>query len=192
MKGLSENIASVNAKMGALETEREHAIASSRTIIRSTKRIIHGIHTGSPEPDLLRSAMSDMESLTMSLGPEMRSSGPVEDAMMELAEAALFDAVCRDAPLPSPEDICVSPQSWALGLADCLGEMRRIALSMLMEDRLEDAKRMFSSMEEICAEIMLFDVPDAIMPMRRKQDIARGVMEKTRTDLANAIVMRRA
>jgi translin len=69
--------------------------------------------------------------------------------------------------------------------------MRRALLDMLMEGDTERAGALFSEMEEICGEIMLFDVPDAILPIRRKQDVARGLKETTRTDLANAVVMAR-
>lgn len=44
-------------------------------------------------------------------------------------------------------------------------------------------------MEELSDAIMIFDVPDAIVPLRRKQDISRGVMEKTRSDMMMAKLM---
>ena len=191
MKGLSDNISSVNGRMEALEADREKAISESRGIIRSTKRIIHSIHLSEPYEDLLRATEEDMRRLAESIDPRIASSGPVQDAMAELAEASLFHSIMTGEMLPSHSSLGISPQAWVLGLADCLGEMRRALLDMLMEGDTERAGALFSEMEEICGEIMLFDVPDAILPIRRKQDVARGLMEKTRTDLANAVVMAR-
>jgi translin len=191
MKGLSDNISSVNGRMEALEADREKAISESRGIIRSTKRIIHSIHLSEPYEDLLRATEEDMRRLAESIDPRIASSGPVQDAMAELAEASLFHSIMTEGMLPSHSSLGISPQAWVLGLADCLGEMRRALLDMLMEGDTERAGALFSEMEEICGEIMLFDVPDAILPIRRKQDVARGLMEKTRTDLANAVVMAR-
>jgi translin len=36
---------------------------------------------------------------------------------------------------------------------------------------------------------MTFDIKDSVAPLRRKQDIARGIMERSRTDLATAKIM---
>jgi translin len=43
-------------------------------------------------------------------------------------------------------------------------------------------------MEDIYELLMSFDYPDAILPgMRRRQDMVRGVLEKTRGDLTTAL-----
>jgi translin len=34
---------------------------------------------------------------------------------------------------------------------------------------------------------MRFDYPDALIPIRRKQDVARSLVEKTRGDIAGAV-----
>ena len=73
-----------------------------------------------------------------------------------------------------------------MGMADTIGELRRIVLTHLMESDADTAKELFSVMEIMCEGLMMFDVPDAILPIRRKQDVARGVVEKTRSDLLNA------
>jgi translin len=45
-------------------------------------------------------------------------------------------------------------------------------------------------MEEIYHLLMLFDYPDAITRgLRRKSDLARSMLERTRGDLTNAIEM---
>ena len=60
-----------------------------------------------------------------------------------------------------------------------------------MDGDMDGARRYFSMMEDISGEIMLLDVPDAIAPVRRKQDIARGIMDRTRSDMTTAAVVGR-
>jgi translin len=124
--------------------------------------------------------------------PEVLFSGPVADAMMELAEACILSSIVLGKEIPSYSSLNITPQAWVLGLADCLGEMRRILLDRLMNNKMNDAKDMFSKMEVVCDSVLSFDVPDAILPVRRKQDVARSVMERTRTDITNALLMNSA
>ncbi|MFA6709866.1 MAG: RNA-binding protein [Candidatus Methanomethylophilaceae archaeon] len=192
MKGLSETVSYVNERMEELETKRELAVASSRMIIRKTKRVIHSIHMNEDHVDALMELERNMEKLNSDLrnDPEIFYSGVVEDARMEYAEASLLSAVVLEKAIPSFDTLRITPQSWIMGLADCIGEMRRMVLSRLMTDDLEGAMYMFSEMEDASNELLMFDVPDAILPLRRKQDIVRGIMERTRADVTNAILMK--
>lgn len=192
MKGLSDTVSSVNERMSELETKRELAVASSRMIIRKTKRIIHSIHMNEGHADALMELGRDMERMNSDLknDPEIFYSGVVEDARMEYAETSILSAVVLKKTIPSFDTLKITPQSWILGLADCIGEMRRMVLSRLMTDDLEEAMYMFGEMEDASNELLMFDVPDAVLPLRRKQDVARGIMERTRADVANAVLMK--
>lgn len=192
MNGLDEIANDVEQRMRFLESKRETAISASRKIIRGTKKIIHSIHAGdggSEELDRLKKELSDITA-ELSDSPEILFSGVMQDAMMEFSEAAILFAVASGKDVPSYSDLGVTPQSWLLGLADAVGEMRRMVLDHLFNGDLGSAGRTFKEMESVYSVIMLFDVPDAILPIRRKQDVARSVLERTRTDLTAASVMR--
>ena len=64
-------------------------------------------------------------------------------------------------------------------------------MTKLMDGDLEGARDVFSELESIHEQVMLLDVPDAVAPVRRKQDIARGIMDKTRSDMTTASIMHR-
>ena len=191
MKDISGIIASVNERMDALENLRERSVAVSRSVIRMTKKAIHAIHTDNDHKEPLNDAVSQFNALYVSVcnEPEILFSGPVSDAMAELSEACILSSVVLGKDVPSYTSLNVTPQSWTMGLADCLGELRRILLTRLTEGRIDDAKDVFKDMEIICDSVLSFDVPDAILPIRRKQDVARSVMERTRTDITNALLM---
>jgi translin len=190
MKDISVTVASVNRRMDTLEAMRERSIAASRSVIRLTKRAIHAVHAHEEFENIIERAVSEFGTLHTAIGNEadIITSGPVCDAMMELSEACILSAIVTKADIPSFGAIGVTPQAWALGLADCLGEMRRIVLDRLMDGNMDEAKEMFADMDIVYEAVMSFDVPDAILPIRRKQDVARSVMERTRTDIANALL----
>lgn len=191
---LNDIVASVNERMDSLEAVRERSIAASRSVIRLTKKAIHAIHAGDDHKKILNDAVSEYRSLydLVRSEPEILFSGAVADAMMELSEVCILSSMVLGKEVPSYASLNVTPQSWAMGLADCLGELRRIMLTRLIDNDIKEAKRIFDRMEEVCDLILSFDVPDAILPIRRKQDVARSVMERTRTDIANALLMNRA
>jgi len=191
MKDLDNIIISVNERMDHLETIRERSISLSRAVIRMTKRAIHAIHSREEHGEILNDAVSEYNKLYTMIEnePEILFSGPVADAMMELSEACILSSVVSEREMPSYSSLGITPQAWVLGLADCLGELRRIMLDHLMNGDIGTAKDVFGKMDVICEAVMSFDVPDAILPVRRKQDIARSIMERTRTDITNALLM---
>jgi translin len=173
------------------ESRREQAIKCSREIIRETKRMIHAIHTSGDcgtSKEALRGLVSELKIL-IGDPPLLMGVGPADDALMEYAEAMIFDSVVKGEDIPSFKELEIGPESWVLGLADCLGEMRRVVLTSLMSEDTQRAVSMFSEMERVFYTIMLFDIPDPVLPIRRKQDIARAVMERTRTDITNAVMI---
>jgi translin len=128
------------------------------------------------EANRLRSLLSDHQ--------DIWHSGMVEDAMQELAEAAIMVSIASEGDLPTPEELGVPMSSYLMGLADSIGELRRFALDALKEGRMEDALRYLEMMEDMYQVIMRFDFPDALVAIRRKQDIARSLLEKTRGEVA--------
>jgi len=188
LERISEDIA---MRMKELENARIAAINGSRLVIRSTKTVIHSIQVQHLDTQSVCIMDEQMKELVLSVNsePEILHSGIVEDAMMEYAEAKIFISMIYDLPIQSYGELGISPQSWVMGLCDAIGELRRLLLTYLMSSDLQRAQGVFSKMEEACDTIMIFDVPDAIAPIRRKQDTARSIMEKTRSDMTSATMI---
>ena len=118
--------------------------------------------------------------------------GLVHNAEGEVAEAALFLAFRQQHTLPPPEELGVTEVGYLQGLGDLVGELRRYAIDSLTNDNLEEAKRAFTEMEQIYATLITFDFPRGLTKgVRRKTDVARGLIERTRADLSSAIENRR-
>jgi len=191
MNNLAEAAEEAAGILREAESRRELAIKYSREIIRETKRMIHAIHVNEDHSRSKKELCRLASELTAHMGtdPMMAGIGPADDALAEYAEAMILDSAVKGKSIPSFRDLGITPGQWILGLADCLGEMRRVVLTSLISEDIELATSVFSDMEEMFLVIMTFDVPDAVVPIRRKQDIARGIMERTRTDITNAVMM---
>ena len=64
-----------------------------------------------------------------------------------------------------------------------------MVLAYLIDGKVDDARVLFERMEAVGDNVLGFDVPDAIAPIRRKQDVARSIIEKTRSDITNAVML---
>lgn len=188
MNGLRETVDAVASELSLSEDRRNTAIAESRKIIRLSKNVIHAIHVGQPYVEEEREMASRMQSLIKDVTSDILYNGPAADAMMEYAEAELLSDVVENREIRSFSDLGITPQSWIMGLADAVGEIRRVIVTKLMNSDIAGARALFASMAEICEELLLLDVPDAVLPIRRKQDVARSLVDKTRSDLLNAIM----
>ena len=189
MEGIAENVRSAADEFDRIERDRELAVTRSRRVIRLSKRVIHAVHVGEDRGGYLGEMRQALEELLSAETPEVLVSAVVQDAMMEYAEASILESIVSEGRVPSGSDLGVTAPAWVLGLGDCVGELRRIVTARLMDGDMEDARRFFSVMEEVSGEFMQLDVPDAIAPVRRKQDIVRGIMDRTRSDMTTASVM---
>ena len=186
-----ELISEVDRALSDEERASDLAFEQSRKIIRKTTKAIHGLHLGQRDPELIDSISSDIAGLVEALAgyPRLVFGADVSSAMMEFAETVLYDYSLQGKELPTYADLEITPAAWAMGLADCIGELRRDMLTALVNDDLKRAEELFTTMDELCDALMTFDIKDSVAPLRRKQDIARGIMDRSRTDLATAKIM---
>ena len=187
----SDAVREASDRLAELEKKRNIAIGSSRAITRKTKNMIHAIHVGDDWRPVAEELKKDVDSVNAELAgePSVLCSAVLQDALGEYAEAFIFAAAVEGRGIPSFGSLRISPQSWVMGLADSIGEMRRMILTYLIDGDLGKARELFARMESVGDDVLGFDVPDAIAPIRRKQDVARSIIEKTRSDITNAVIM---
>lgn len=193
MEGLAGNLADAAKIFEEAEEKRELAVKRSRTVTRHSKTVIHEIHEGKnpvKEMKSLDSAAAEMKDMLGESSHHLRS-GPAADALAEYAEAAILYCIVYYDRVPSFKELEIPAENWILGLADSIGELRRIVLKELMSGETGKAEKFYEKMEILTDGLLMFDVPDAVVPLRRKQDIARGVTERTRSDIAVALMMKK-
>ena len=191
MTGSCDAVADAAKRLSELEKKRNKAMESSRVITRRTKNMIHAIHVHDDHKAIAEDIRKNVSDLIDYLKdePSIFYLAVVQDSLGEYAEAFIFASVVEKEDIPSYDSLGISPQAWLMGLADSIGEIRRMILTYLTEGRLEDARYLFDRMDSIGDDVLSFDVPDAIVPVRRKQDVARSIIEKTRSDITNAVML---
>ncbi len=189
MKNLEDIADRIESRLEEKDQVREVTIKSTRAINRLSGSIVHSIHKGEDVRAMMHEAVDEAHRLRSLLEdyPEMWASGLVEGSLQELAEAAILLALVNDEDVPDPDEMGLPGTAYLLGLGDVIGELRRFALEHLREGRPNEAVRYLDMMEELFLVIMRFDYPDAIIQIRRKQDVARSLLEKTRGEVAVAL-----
>jgi len=188
MKGLDAIVARLEAELDAKDRVREEALRAARDIVRLAGVAMRGVHRGEDVRAPLVATRDATHRLRRLLAeyPDLWHGGAVEAALQEAAEAAIVFGVLEGAELPDPRDLGVTSAAYLLGLADAVGELRRFALDRLRAGKIEEATGYLERMEEIFDALLRFDHPNAIVPLRHKQDVARGLIERTRGELAVA------
>lgn len=171
---------------------REEAFRRSREVIRLCSSSIRSVHRGDLESalGLMQEAGEGLDRIREALKEhqDIRYAGFVDSAEQEYAEARNVYSIIADRMILKPEEVGVEGINYLCGLGDLSGELRRHILDLIRTGRAEEAEPFLEVMEEIHSLLMLFDYPDAFTRgLRRKSDLARSMLERTRGDLTNAL-----
>ncbi len=120
--------------------------------------------------------------------PSIIYGGMFSAALQEYAEANIFVKLIDESRFVTPEEIDVPPVDYVLGLADVIGEYRRLALDALREGAVEKGEKCLETMDEIYIELLALDEAYMLVPgLRRKNDVARRIIESTRGDITQEV-----
>lgn len=113
--------------------------------------------------------------------------------MQEFVEAIVFKNVVENLSLEVELPEGLEPAPILGGFADSIGEMRRYALTLLVKNNVEVAKKVLELMEELYFKLVEFTFHDKITGnLRPKLDVARNSIERTKSDLLSAIVAKKS
>ena len=133
--------------------------------------------------DLVKKAVQETEHSEF-----MKQSRTLNVAYQEMAEAANVLSLLKEGEFVSLDTHEIPSQAYLTGLADTVGELRRAMLDALREEKIQRAEQLLKFMEEILEGLQAFDFPNALIPdLRRKCDVARSLIERTRGDLTAAV-----
>jgi len=171
---------------------REEAYRLSRKVIRLCSSSIRSVHRND-----LASAERHMEEAALGLEriqevlkdhQDVRYAGFVDGAEQEYAEARNVYSITTQHEILTVDEVGVESVNYLAGLGDVTGELRRHILDLIRNERASEGEYFLGIIEEIYYLLMLFDYPDAITRgLRRKSDLARSMLERTRGDLTNAL-----
>jgi translin len=175
---------------------REHAITTSRKVIRSSANAIRSLHRDDTEAAhaLIAEAKRLYESIVDATvdHPELLHVGYAHDAAKELSEASLTAAMFSGEPLPGHEELGVDPVPYLHGLGETVGECRRRLLDQLRAGDLTSAEQLLDTMDTVVDTLASLDYPDGMTnSLRRTTDVSRSLVERSRSDLTTTVVQER-
>jgi translin len=178
----------VKTELIAKNQIREETHESMRKITSLSKQAILLIHQKRLEAaqKMVESAKEKIVSLqTQAIQfPEIIYGGMLSAALQEYSEANIFLVLVKEGRFVTPTEINVPSVDYVLGLADVIGEYRRLALDNLREGTVEKGERCLQIMDEVFIQLLALDEAYMLVPgLRHKSDIARRIIESTRGDI---------
>jgi translin len=187
MKNLDGIIEKIDHHIGEKEKIRENALKESRDIIICCRKGIQQLHRDQMDEaeNYIKQASGKLVQLYdfTKNHPDIFHAGFVENAAQEFVEISCLFNIMKGQDLPDPDAIQTTYSAYLLGLCDVVGELRRGALDFMLEGNTAKANEYLHHMDRIYDAIMSFDYPSALVPIKKKQDMIRGLIEKTRGEL---------
>jgi len=188
--------AEVRADLDEKNAARELALKNCRIIIRTSANAIRALHRD--ERDRAEKLLAEARALIVEAEApladhqDIYNAGFFYDAVKEYAEGALTAALLAGERLPLPSEIGVHSVPYLKGLGEAVGEQRRRMLDLLRAGRIEESESTFVAMDAVLDLLTSLDYPDGMTAgLRRTTDVARSLIERSRSDLTTAVVQER-
>ena len=168
---------------------RDEALKQARELTRHASLAIRAIHRedhaeAQAEIDQARVLTQALTHTLRAEHPDLFFAGYTQDAIKEYCEACLTVAMIKGEPLPTPQELDAEPPAYLNGLTETLGELRRRCLDLLRPGYSAEVERLLALMDDVFTQLVTMDYPDAITDgLRRRTDLARGIIERTRADI---------
>ncbi len=178
----------ITNKLDEIDKGREDILNLSREITRNSSIAIKSIHRG--EFEVYQEKFSEIKLGIEKLQNLVNNSPSIYSKYLKTPEQEYIEAIClfsiiKKTEIPNPTESKVDEINYLLGLADTIGELRRYILDKIRKNELEGIDKILDSMEEIYTYLFSLDYPKGItQDLRRKTDVARGIIEKTRGDIS--------
>lgn len=175
---------------------RERGITGSRKVIRASANGIRALHREEWDSatELIGEAGAELAEISAALAghPDILYAGFVADAAKEYAEARITEALFKGEPVPGFADLGIDPVPYLHGLGEAVGELRRRLLDLLRAGNVETAETTLVRMDHIVDLLAEMDYPDGMTNgLRRTTDVARALVERSRSDLTATVVQER-
>ncbi len=173
------------------DQKREETIRLVRKLNRASGRGISKIVREEEYEGYLtesRAIISELLPLINEISP-ITSWGITTSGTEEYVEFELLHAIISKNELPGPEALQIPPWIWISGLGDVIGELRRYMLAMLIKNDMTTSKEILTLIQDLYDTIVGLEFSKSMVPnLRRKIDVARGLVDRCESDYANAVV----
>ncbi len=188
MNNVEQHILDAIKELEKRDEQREKLLKISREILRNSRKIVLNIHSENIERSkkIIEIMIAEKKKLDAfkENTPDLYYSGTVTNTLTEYVESLQLYNFISKKRLLDYKELDVDPAIYLLGLADLIGELRRITIGKIKNNHFCEAEEILRTMEKIYNFLKTTILPDALVPgLRRKTDIARNIIENTRKDL---------
>ena len=192
LMSLKDFLEKIQKELSGKEIVREEVHRDMRKATRISKQAIQVTHQ--QRFDDAKTMLKEAKALFSKLQkisedhPYMMYSGSVGAAFEEHAEAQILLTLIQEDRFVDPKEINVPVIPYILSLGDVIGELRRRALDLIRDGKVEASEYCLDKMEYIYTELTALDDAYVIVSgLRRKCDVARRLIEITRGDITNEV-----
>ena len=192
MEVLENNFNKIRSELEKANTIREEILKLSRQSIRKSSIAIKNLHRG--ELVLADQLITENQHLLDEINKLSSDMKPIRFGMLltsnqEYVESVFLQKFLEKKPFPNFEDLRVPYLAYLHGLTDFVGELRRVILDTLRQDKdIEIAISALDLMDDLYSLLLSIDYPDSLtFNLRKKTDFVRNITEKTRGDVTLAI-----
>ncbi len=190
---LADQLAALRTEIEHDDRVRESVIPMAREATRKCSEAVKEIHRGNYDAadGLVKKAHSVLKRAEDKCDESefISKNKYLDTAYQELTEAANLLSILKRGTYTPGSEYGILTRPYLTGLGDTIGELRRATLDALRREEVSRAEDLLGFMEDILEELSGFDFPDSLIPsLRRKVDVGRRIIEKTRGDVTNAVL----
>ena len=189
MKAVLQKIKADLTEKDQIRKDSHESMRKATSLSKRAILLIHQKRFDEAEKTLgeARQIIADLQALADNC-PEIVYGGMFSAALQEYSEANIFQNLVKEGEFITPDEIGVPAVDYVLGLADAVGELRRLSLDALREGDVKKGEDCLRIMDEIFIELLGLDEAYMLVPgLRHKSDIARRIIETTRGDITQEV-----
>ncbi len=181
LKNTKSSLNKIAKSLSDIQDAREFLLKNTREVIVLCSRSIISVHK-----EDIKSAKSNLKQAEVLLKKyQKKATGDLRRYIItpeqEFVEAACLLAIFEKKEIPSEKGLEVMPESYILGLLDCVGELKRMVFDKIRVGKIDEATRIFDIMENLYLELYPFSMYDKVVKeARRKIDVNRILVEDAR------------
>ncbi len=182
LKNVKISLNKIAKDLETVQDAREFLLKNTREIIILCSKSIISVHKGE-----LATGKNNLKQAEVLLKKyKKKATGGLRRYLItpeqEFVEAACLIAIIEKKEIPSDKKLAVMPESYVLGLLDCVGELKRQVFDKIRIDEIDEATRIFEVMENLYLQLYTFSMYDKVVKeARRKIDVNRILVDDVRS-----------
>ncbi|MDH5463007.1 MAG: RNA-binding protein [Nitrosopumilus sp.] len=182
LKNVRPALNKIAKSLGDVQDSREFLLKNTREIVILCSRSIIAVHRG----DLANGKKNLAQAEKILKTYKKKATGDLRRYLItpeqEFVEAACLIAIVEQKEIPSDKMLSVMPESYVLGLLDCIGELKRLVLDKIRIGEIDESVRIFDTMENLYLQLYTFSMYDKVVrEVRRKVDVNRILVDDVRS-----------